>query len=141
MKATFQPGAVKIFQHTVRPADLASFQSGNVHPVYATFALARDAEWACRLFVLDMKDDDEEGIGTMLQIDHKAPAFPNEEVTFKAVLESVKGNEIICSFSATVGERLIAEGRTGQRILRKQKLERIFSEINASGKHQKSEHE
>ena len=130
MKTVFQPGAIKIFKHKVRPADLASFQSGNVHPVYATFALARDAEWACRLFVLDMKDDDEEGIGTMLQIDHKAPAFPNEEVTFRAVLESVKGNEIICSFSATVGERLIAEGRTGQRILKKEKLERIFLEIN-----------
>ena len=132
MKVIFRPGAVKIFQHKVRPADLASFASGNVHPVYATFALARDVEWVCRLFVLEMKEDDEEGIGTMLRIEHRAPAFPDEEVMFRAVLESVQENEIICSFSATVGERLIAEGETGQKILKKEKLERIFSRPSAS---------
>lgn len=130
MRAVFQPGVIKFFRKKILNSDIASFERGNVHPVYATFALARDAEWACRLFVLEMKDEDEEGIGTMLKIDHKAPAFPDEEVTFTAVLQSVRGNEIICSFTAKVGERLVAEGLTGQKILKKEKIARIFSETN-----------
>ena len=46
----------------------------NVHPFYSTFALGRDVEWACRQFVLEMKEEDEEGIGTFLNITHKSPA-------------------------------------------------------------------
>ena len=54
---------------------MAAFGGEVVHEVYATFALARDAEWTTRQFVLDMRDDDEEGIGTFLSIEHKSPAL------------------------------------------------------------------
>jgi hypothetical protein len=65
--------------------DCASFESGNVHPVYATFALGRDAEWACRLFVLEMKEAYEEGIGTFLTIHHKSPALVGSNVLFNSL--------------------------------------------------------
>jgi hypothetical protein len=52
MQNPFQPGAVQRFERVVREDDLARFDAGLVHPVYGTFALARDAEWVCRLFVL-----------------------------------------------------------------------------------------
>ena len=54
---------------------LQRFSGKVVHPVCATFALARDIEWTTRQFVLQMRDDDEEGIGTMLTIDHRSPAL------------------------------------------------------------------
>ena len=41
---------------------------GLVHTVLSTFALGRELEWAARLFVLEMKSVDEEGIGTELFI-------------------------------------------------------------------------
>ena len=62
----FQPGDVKSFVHVVTEADTARFDSGEVHNVYSTFALARDAEWSGRLFVLEMKEEGEEGIGTAI---------------------------------------------------------------------------
>jgi hypothetical protein len=40
------------------------FEGVNVHPVMATFSITRDAEWAGRIFVLAMKEEHEEGIGT-----------------------------------------------------------------------------
>lgn len=126
MKEIFHPGDSKTFSRRVREEDCAAFDSGQVHPVYATFALARDAEWCCRLFVLDMKDADEEGIGTMISIQHRSPAPAGVTVVFTAVVSRIEGNEVICTFEARAGDRVIATGEQGQKILKKEKLERLF---------------
>jgi fluoroacetyl-CoA thioesterase len=122
MKASFTVGDHQFYQHVVTPSDRAMFHGEVVHEVYATFALARDAEWTCRQFVLTMCDADEEGIGTFLEITHHAPAFVNERVDFEAELTECKGNEIICRFKAFVADRQIATGRTGQKIIKKERL-------------------
>lgn len=111
----------------MREEDTAVFESGEVHPVYATFALTRDAEWSSRLFVLEMKEEHEEGIGTFVNVRHASPAFVGQQVVFEAVIDELKGNELNCSFTAKVGERLVAEGRTGQKILLKEKIDKLFS--------------
>jgi predicted thioesterase len=129
MNNTFKTGYIKTYTKVVSLADIATFKSGTVHPVYATFSLARDAEWACRLFVLEMKEADEEGIGTFVHVNHHAPALVNDTVVFTATLEAINGNEIICSFAAHVNTRLIASGRQGQKILKKEKIERLFNAL------------
>lgn len=126
MKTVFKVGDTKQFTRIVRTEDTAAFESGEVHPVYATFALTRDAEWSSRLFVLEMKEAHEEGIGTFVNVRHASPAFVGHEVLFEAVIDELKGNEVNCSFTAKVNGRLIAEGRTGQKILPKEKIERLF---------------
>jgi fluoroacetyl-CoA thioesterase len=126
MKARFQMGDRMEFRAVVKPGDVAAFQGEVVHPVCATFALARDIEWTSRQFVLAMREDDEEGIGTFLSIDHKSPAFVGEEIVFTAYIDQLTGNELICTFEAKVGERLIANGKTGQKILKREKIEKIF---------------
>lgn len=126
MHVLFQPGDAKTYSRRVREEDCATFDSGQVHPVYATFALARDAEWCCRLFVLEMKEAEEEGIGTMLSIQHVSPAMIGSTVVFTGTVKEIKGNALICTFEAHVGDRLIATGETGQKILRKEKLEQLF---------------
>ena len=125
----FQLGSVKTYTKLVEQSDTASFESGEVHPVYATFALGRDAEWACRLFVLEMKEEDEEGIGTFLKIEHASPALLGATVVFEATLQSAIGNSVICSFTAKVGDRVVAFGETGQKILKKEKLNAIFGAL------------
>jgi fluoroacetyl-CoA thioesterase len=126
----FKPGDTKTYTKKVEQTDTAAFDSGQVHPVYATFALGRDAEWACRLFVLEMKEADEEGIGTFLHVEHQSPALLDSDVVFVATLTSVERNEIICSYEARVGGRLIAKGETGQKILKKEKLEMLFNKLS-----------
>lgn len=117
MRIVFKPGDEKRFVRTVRAEDTARFDSGEVHPVYGTFAVARDAEWACRLFVLEMLEAGEEGVGTFVSVEHLSPALVGMDVEFVARVESIIGNEIICSFEARVGERPVARGRQVQRIL------------------------
>ena len=129
LKSTFHIGDKKTFIRKVRPEDTAAFDSGEVHPVYATFALTRDAEWCSRLFVLDMKVPQEEGIGTFVNVKHVSPAFIDDEVVFEAVVDELEGNMVNCSFTAKVGERLVAEGRTGQKILPKEKIESLFDKL------------
>lgn len=107
-------------------SDCAIFNGELLHPVCSTFALARDFEWSSRLFFLEMKDDDEEGVGTMLSIDHKSPAFIGEEVVFTAGVEKIEINELICTIVAKVGDRVIATGKTGQKMLKKEKLRELF---------------
>ena len=79
MKSIFKLGDKKQFTKVIGLSDLAEFESGEVHKVYGTFALGRDAEWSSRLFVLEMKEEDEEGIGTFLNI---TPALNKKNINF-----------------------------------------------------------
>jgi len=120
-------GDTKVYQKLVTAADFARFEDGLVHAVCSTFSLAQAAEWAGRLFVLEMKEKDEEGIGTFLTINHKSPAFEGETISIKAILSEVTGNNVICKFEAYVDDRLVADGETGQKILKKEKLAKVLA--------------
>jgi len=122
----FATGDTKEYRHTVTEADKAVFPSGEVHAVYSTFSISRDAEWAGRLFVLEMKEADEEGIGTGITVTHHSPALIGQDVVFIATLAEVNKNEVVVDYTAHVGDRLIASGKTWQKILKKEKIERLF---------------
>ena len=127
MKRIFNPGDQKVYIRKITEDDLATFHGELLHTVYATFALARDFEWSSRLFFLEMKEPEEEGVGTFLQIHHKSPAFAGEEVVIVATVESIVGMELTCHIEARVNDRLIADGKTGQRMLKKERLKMIFT--------------
>jgi predicted thioesterase len=74
-----------------------------------------------------MKEEDEEGVGTFLSIDHKSPAFVGEEIIFIAQVVKIEKNELICSIEAKTAGRLIATGTTGQKMLKKDRLKQIFT--------------
>ena len=126
MKVIFKPGDVKTYRKVVTDSDLAPFHGETLHPVYSTFSLARDFEWSSRLFFLEMKEEDEEGVGTFLSIEHKSPAKVGEEVIITARIETILDNELICIIEARSGDRLIASGKTGQKMLKKEKLNKLF---------------
>lgn len=125
----FDIGDTQTYIHIVTQADTAKFESGEVHQVYSTFALTRDAEWSGRLFVLEMKEEEEEGIGTGINVIHHAPALVGQEVLFTAILTEVNNNEIVTEYTAKVGERLIASGKQWQKILTREKLDKLFSSL------------
>lgn len=129
MKNPFAPGDTKTYRHIVAPEDAPAFHGDTVHPVYATYALARDAEWTGRLFVLEMKEEDEEGIGTAIRILHQSPAMVGDTVEFTSILSAVERNEIITPFVARVGDRVIATGESRQKILKKIKLANVFAGV------------
>ena len=129
MKQIFKVGDKKFFSKTITEADTAAFDNGQVHPVYSTFALGRDAEWVCRTFVLEMKEENEEGIGTSLSIQHLSPALTGQIIEFEAEIYEITGNSIQCKYTARVGERILATGTQGQKILTKVKIEQLFKSL------------
>lgn len=128
MKNIFNPGDQKQLSYLVKHADVAAFRGEVVHPVCSTFTLAREVEWATRQFVLDMREDHEEGIGTHVHIDHKSPAFVGEEIIITSAIDKIENHEIICTFEAAVNGRIIATGKTGQKILSREKIRKIFTQ-------------
>ena len=134
MKNLFNLHDKKQHRKIVGATDLANFEVGMVHPFCSTFVLAREMEWASRLFVLEMLDEDEEGIGTKLEINHLSPALEGEELIIEAKITSLEQHEIICGIEVTVGERVIATGITGQKILKKTKLADLIINIQKDGR-------
>lgn len=129
MRRIFSAGDKKVYRKTITQDDLAAFHGEVLHSVYATFALARDFEWSSRLFFIEMKEEDEEGVGTYLEIFHRSPAFAGEEVVVTATVDTLEDNELICRIEARVGERLVADGRTGQRMLKKTRLHALQKKV------------
>lgn len=131
MKQVFQIGDKISLEFTVGSDDLASFNNEEVHPFYSTFALGRDVEWTCRQFVLKMKETDEEGIGTFLNIRHLLPAMKGSLVHIEAIIVKLKGNQIDCEWEARIEDRVIAQGEQGQKILKLDKVQQL-KELNSN---------
>ncbi len=129
MKVIFEIGDRISISHVVSGKDVAAFNGVTIHDVCSTYALAREIEWSSRQFVLKMKEEDEEGIGTHLTIDHKGPAFVGELIEIEAVLTELNDNELICSITAKVKNRIVATGKTGQKVLKKTAIKEIFSKF------------
>ena len=132
MTNPFHPGDTKTHAYVVQLQDFADFgpaTGGLVHQVLSTFALGREMEWAARLFVLEMKEAHEEGIGTELAIQHHAPAFLGETVTLTATFEAFDDANLRCAVVARVEARLVATGHTGQRIVSRARLAARFAAL------------
>ena len=130
MKNPFSIGDIKIYETTVSEDKLARFDAGLVHPVYSTFALGKDVEWACRLFVLEMKEQGEEGIGAFLSIEHLYPAPLGSTVSIEATLANVSGNEIVCTYEAFANGFKIAKGRQSQKIIDKRRFDLLINKMS-----------
>lgn len=123
-------GQFKSHSYQVKAEDFAIFDAGMVHEVVSTFALAREMEWATRLFALEMREEDEEGIGTFVEIKHLSPALNGAELKITAHLVEIIKNEIICEVLVKQSDRVIARGRTGQKILKREKIKQIFTSLD-----------
>jgi len=126
MKRIFQPGDQKVHGFKVSASDLATFNGKILHPVCSTYKLGQEMEWSSRLFMLDIIEDEEEGVGMMLHIDHLGPAFQDEEVKVTATWGSFEQNILKCDIEVRVGDRLIAKGATGQKLILKEQLKEIM---------------
>ena len=136
MKNRLVIGDKRVFAHVVSSVDIAAFDSGVVHHVCSTFALAKYIEWTSRLFIIEIMALTEEGIGTMLHIDHVSPAFVGDKLVFEATITSINKNELFCNVVIHVKNRIIATSKTGQKLILKHRLNEIFSSLATNGKNE-----
>ena len=97
---------------------------GRVHPVYATYWLAKHMEEAGRKLILPFLEPGDEGIGSAVAVRHLAPAFPGMRVDVVAEHARTEDNRVHarCRAWNELGD-LVGEGSTEQTILRRTGIE------------------
>ena len=109
-------GRISIVVTSEMTVDFAEL--GRVHPVYATYWLAKHMEEAGRKIILPFLDEGEEGIGSAVSVRHLAPAVPGTRVEIVAAHERTEANRVYaCCRACTSAGDLVGEGETEQTIL------------------------
>jgi fluoroacetyl-CoA thioesterase len=100
---------------------------GRVHPVYATYTMAKHFEEAGRKLLLRHLDDGEDGIGRSVAVEHLAPSWVGDRLTIEARCTEVRGNRIHCACTARDGDgHEVGTGSTVQVVLPRDVLDRAL---------------
>jgi len=92
------------------------------HPVYSTFWLAYHAECAARKAIVPYFDEDDDAVGSSIEIKHLAMAPVGAKVVIEARVAAMNGKRIECEITAKWGETIIARGTQSQYVMSKQAL-------------------
>ncbi len=103
-----------------------AFDGVIVHRVYSMWSMAHHMELAARKVLAPHLDDDEEGIGSSLSIEHLAPTPVGHSVRVVAIATEVNDTTVVCDLTAYDGDRLVGRGRQVQRVLPKSTLEALI---------------
>lgn len=105
---------------------------GPLHPVYATYEIARHFEEAGRKLLLPFLEDGEEGIGSALYVEHRASALPGMHVRVTATAGRVEGRRlfVVVQAMSELGD-LIATGSTTQYVTSAERLHGGFRTLQA----------
>jgi len=125
------PGFTQTLRVTVTDEMTVNFgELGAVHPVYATYWLARHFEEAGRKIILPFLEEGEGGIGTEVQVTHTASALPGMTVTVTATFDRMEGRRILCLMRAVseLGDE-IGRGTTGQMALPQARIDAGFERL------------
>jgi fluoroacetyl-CoA thioesterase len=103
---------------------------GKIHPVYATYWIARHMEEAGRKVILPFLEEKDEGLGTAVAVNHLASALPGMRIEIIARHTGTEGRKILCECTATseLGD-LIATGSTEQVVLPAAKVQAGFDDL------------
>ena len=100
---------------------------GKVHPVYATYTMAKHFEEAGRKLLLRHLDDGEDGLGRSVAVEHLEPSWVGDRLTMEARCTEVRGNRIMCACRATDADgREVGTGSTVQVVLPRAVLDRAL---------------
>jgi len=120
MKDTLKTGLEMTRRHTVERDDTIGFMGEDLR-VYATPALVGHMEYTCRDFVLEHLDDNEDTVGTRVEIDHMAPTMSGMWVDIKATISDIQGRLVTFDFEAWDEIEPVGKGRHMRFIVDKEK--------------------
>ena len=106
----------------------ARFFGCEIHPVYATFAIVEHAEYVSRYLIRSSFADDEDAVGSSVDIRHRSPAPVGTIVTLEATLRSIDGPRVTCDVRIHASGRDIAEVVTVQHVMEKARVRGMYGE-------------
>ncbi len=126
MKPSLKVGNTAEVTALVTEAMCPAFDGVIVHRLYSTWSMAHHMELAARKLLAPHLDQDEEGIGSSLSIEHLAPTAVGHTVRIVAEAIDVDDTTVVCALTAYDGDRLVGRGRQVQRVLPKHKLKALI---------------
>src|SRR3712207_9002590 len=91
---------------------------GRVHPVYATYAMAKHFEEAGRKLLVPHLEDGEAGIGTAVSVEHLAPSWVGDAIRVTARAVGFRDGRLTCACRAVDAfGRELGRGSTVQAVL------------------------
>jgi fluoroacetyl-CoA thioesterase len=123
-------GATAVLDVVVTPEMTVHFDElGPVHPVYATYTMAKHFEEAGRKLLLRHLEDGEAGVGRSVSVDHLGPSWVGDRLRVTARCVEVRGNRLTCECTAVAADgRELGRGSTVQAVLPQQALEARIGE-------------
>jgi fluoroacetyl-CoA thioesterase len=112
-------GISAVLDVVVTEADTVDFdQLGRVHPVYATYTMAKHFEEAGRTLLLPHLEDGEAAIGTAVSVEHLAPSWVGDTLRVTATCVDVRDGRLTveCRAIDSYG-RVVGRGTTVQAVL------------------------
>jgi fluoroacetyl-CoA thioesterase len=112
-------GTTAVLDVVVTEAHLVDFDElGRVHPVYATYSMAKHFEEVGRTLLLPHLEDGEAGIGTALSVEHLAPSWVGDALRVTATCVEVRDGRLTVACRATDSYgRELGRGTTEQAVL------------------------
>ncbi len=137
MKPSLQIGSHATLTIEVTEAMCPAFDGVVVHHVCSTWDMAHHMEVAARMVLAPHLNDDQEGIGSHIHIDHLAPAPVGSTITVRAQAVELDSSTLVCALEARDGRTILATGQQTQRILPRTTLNDIMHQATArSGAHE-----
>jgi fluoroacetyl-CoA thioesterase len=91
---------------------------GPVHPVYATYTMAKHFEEAGRKVLLPHLEPGEAGIGAAVSVEHRAPSWVGDAIRVVARCVEVRSGRLTCECRATDAHgRELGRGSTVEVVL------------------------
>lgn len=125
------PGYAATFDFTVTPQMTVDFEElGRVHPVYATYWMAKHMELVGRKILLPHLEPGEEGIGSEVRVSHLAPAVPGMRLRVVGEHLRTEGNRVYVRCEArNAWDELIGAGETTQVVLPSSVIRKRFDAL------------
>ncbi|HXY05833.1 MAG TPA: thioesterase family protein [Burkholderiaceae bacterium] len=108
---------------------------GEALRVYATPALVRDFEYACREFLLDHLDAGEDSVGTGISVSHEGATLRGMNVQITVTVAKIEGRLVTFTLHARDDVEQISQGSHSRFVVEVEKLRsRVAAKANKVGK-------
>jgi fluoroacetyl-CoA thioesterase len=121
-------GATATLEVTVTPDMSARVGDTQIHAVYGTQPLVGHVEQVCRQLLEPHLEAGEEGVGSRLELEHRAPVPVGETITLVATVASVQQRKLVCEVLVRHGGLIVARGSFEQSLV---DVERFEAEVEA----------
>jgi fluoroacetyl-CoA thioesterase len=127
MKPGLVIGQSVFMEVEVSPSMFAQFEGQIVHPTYSTVSMVYHMEWVSRQIILPYLEEDEEGMGAAVSVQHLAPAPAGTQLRIIAELINYERNIVLTKVSVLHKTELIGTGEVKQVILAKKKIAKMLT--------------